>query len=101
MDQNRLLSNIGLVFIIATAFAFIAKFLKQPLILAYLVAGLVFGPEMGFAWVKDKAIIELISEIGLILLLFIVGLNLEATERSFAVKFEALPESSRLEAPNF
>lgn len=77
MDQHSLLSNIGLVFIIATAFAFIAKFLKQPLILAYLVAGVVIGPEIGFAWVQDENTIELISEIGLILLLFIIGLEID------------------------
>jgi len=77
VDQQSLLSNIGLVFVIATVFAFIAKFLKQPLILAYLVAGVVIGPEIGFAWVKDKEIIELISEIGLILLLFIIGLEID------------------------
>lgn len=77
MDQHNLLANIGLVFIIATAFAFVAKFLKQPLILAYLVAGVVIGPEIGFAWVEDKETIELISEIGLILLLFIIGLEID------------------------
>jgi Kef-type K+ transport system membrane component KefB len=77
VDQPSLLSNVGLVFVIATAFAFIAKFLKQPLILAYLVAGVVIGPEIGFAWVQDKEIIEVISEIGLILLLFIVGLEID------------------------
>ena len=77
LEQHSLLSNIGLVFTIATVFAFIAKFLKQPLILAYLVAGVVIGPEIGFAWVKDKETIELISEIGLILLLFIIGLEID------------------------
>ena len=77
MEQHNLLSNIGLVFTIATLFAFIAKVLKQTLILAYLVAGVVIGPEIGFAWVKDKETIELISEIGLILLLFIIGLEID------------------------
>ena len=77
VDQHSLLSNIGLLFVVATAFAFIAKVLKQPLILAYLVAGVVIGPEIGFAWVKDKETIELISEIGLILLLFIIGLEID------------------------
>lgn len=77
MDQHSLLANIGLVFIIATVFAFIAKVFRQPLILAYLVAGVVIGPEIGFAWVKDKETIELISEIGLILLLFIIGLEID------------------------
>lgn len=77
MDQHSLLSSIGLVFIVATLFAFIAKALKQPLILAYLIAGVVIGPEIGLAWVTDKETIELISEIGLILLLFIIGLEID------------------------
>ena len=77
MDQSSLLFHIGLVFIIATAFAFIARFLRQPLILGYLAAGVVIGPEIGFAWVKDEETIKLISEIGLILLLFIVGLEID------------------------
>ena len=77
MEQHSLLFNIGLVFTIATLFAFIAKALKQPLLLAYLVAGVVIGPNIGFAWVEDEATIELISEIGLILLLFIIGLEID------------------------
>jgi Kef-type K+ transport system membrane component KefB len=77
MEQHDLLFNIGLVFTIATLFAFVAKALRQPLILAYLVAGAVIGPEIGFAWVEDKHTIELISEIGLILLLFIIGLEID------------------------
>src|SRR2546427_468299 len=74
---HHLLANIGLAFTVATLFAFIAKTFKQPLILAYLVAGAVIGPEIGFAWVKDREAIELISEIGLVLLLFIIGLEID------------------------
>jgi Kef-type K+ transport system membrane component KefB len=77
MDPHSLLSNIGLVFVVATVFAFITKMLKQPLILAYLIAGVVIGPEIGFGWVEDKQTIELISEIGLILLLFMIGLEID------------------------
>jgi Kef-type K+ transport system membrane component KefB len=77
VDHYSLLSNIGLVFVIATVFAFVAKFLKQPLILAYLLAGIVIGPEFGLGLVKDKEAIELISEIGLILLLFMIGLEID------------------------
>jgi Kef-type K+ transport system membrane component KefB/Trk K+ transport system NAD-binding subunit len=77
VDEHSLLANIGLVFVVATAFAFVAKLFKQPLILAYLIAGVVIGPEIGFALIKDKEVIELISEIGLILLLFIIGLEID------------------------
>ncbi|HYT24005.1 MAG TPA: cation:proton antiporter [Candidatus Polarisedimenticolia bacterium] len=82
MEHQSLLSNIGLAFTIATLCAFIAKLLKQPVILAYLVAGVVIGPEIGFAWVKDKETIDLISEIGLILLLFIIGLEIDLKKAS-------------------
>jgi Kef-type K+ transport system membrane component KefB len=77
METLDLLANIGLAFTVATVFAFIAKTLKQPLLLAYLLAGVVIGPELGFAWVRDREAIELISEIGLILLLFIIGLEID------------------------
>jgi len=77
MEPLDLLANIGLAFTVATLFAFVAKALKQPLLLAYLLAGVVIGPELGFAWVRDREAIELISEIGLILLLFIIGLEID------------------------
>jgi Kef-type K+ transport system membrane component KefB len=77
VEHQSLLSNIALVFVIATGFAFVAKFFKQPLILAYLIAGVAIGPESGFAWIKDKEAIELISETGLILLLFMIGLEID------------------------
>jgi Kef-type K+ transport system membrane component KefB len=77
VEHQSLLSSIALVFIIATACAFVAKLFKQPLILAYLVAGVAIGPEIGFGWVKDKEAVELISEIGLILLLFMIGLEID------------------------
>ncbi|HET7004641.1 MAG TPA: cation:proton antiporter [Candidatus Binatia bacterium] len=47
------------------------------MILAYLIAGVAIGPEIGFAWIKDKEAIELISETGLILLLFMIGLEID------------------------
>ena len=77
MEPLDLLANIGLAFTVATVFAFIAKTLKQPLLLAYLLAGVVIGPELGFAWVRNREAIEIISEIGLILLLFIIGLEID------------------------
>jgi Kef-type K+ transport system membrane component KefB len=72
-----LLSDIGIAIVAATALAIAARALRQPLILAYLLAGVVVGPEMGFGWVRDHDSIELISEIGLILLLFIIGLEMD------------------------
>lgn len=77
MHEIDLLSNIGLSIVAATFFALLARALKQPLILAYLAAGIVVGPKIGFGLIQDEASITLISEIGLILLLFIIGLEID------------------------
>jgi Kef-type K+ transport system membrane component KefB len=71
-----LLQDIGLCVIAATALAFIARLLRQPLILAYIGAGLIIGPP-GFKWVHDGQSIGQISELGLAFLLFIVGLEID------------------------
>ncbi len=77
MPEADLLSNIGLAIVVATGFALVAKAVRQPLLLAYLAAGILLGPKMGFSLITDEASITLISEIGLILLLFIIGLEID------------------------
>jgi Kef-type K+ transport system membrane component KefB len=72
-----ILSDIGTAIVAATAVALLARGLRQPLILGYLLAGVAVGPAMGLGLVKDHESIELISEIGLILLLFIIGLEMD------------------------
>jgi Kef-type K+ transport system membrane component KefB len=73
---HSLLSGIGVSILAATILAYLATLVRQPLILAYLAAGVIIGPEMGFAWIRDRAEIQTIAEIGLILLLFMIGLEL-------------------------
>ena len=60
----------------ATALAFLAYLTKQPLLLAYLATGAAIGPQFGFGWVSSQDDIKIIAEIGLILLLFMIGLEL-------------------------
>ncbi len=71
-----LLTSIGFSIIVAAILAFLARRLNQPLILGYILAGAVLGPHVGFHVVSDEASIELIAEIGLILLLFLIGLEI-------------------------
>lgn len=73
----NLLNSIGLCVIVAAVLAFIANKLKQPGLLAYLLAGVLIGPEIGFGLITDHEAIEVISEIGLVLLLFIIGLEMD------------------------
>jgi Kef-type K+ transport system membrane component KefB len=71
-----LLTSIGFSIIVAAILAFLARRLNQPLILGYILAGAVLGPHVGLHVVSDEASIELIAEIGLILLLFLIGLEI-------------------------
>ncbi len=77
MHNVDLIADIGLSIVVATALGVLAKALRQPLLLAYLAAGILLGPRMGLGLVTDEATITLIAEIGLILLLFIIGLEID------------------------
>ena len=72
-----LLASVGIAISVAAILAFIGHRLRQPLLLAYLLAGVLIGPQIGLGLVNDQASIETLSEIGLVLLLFIIGLELD------------------------
>jgi Kef-type K+ transport system membrane component KefB len=71
-----LLSSIGICVGAAALLALVGWRLRQPLILAYLVTGVVIGPH-GLTWVNNQGSIATVAEIGLILLLFIIGLEID------------------------
>jgi Kef-type K+ transport system membrane component KefB len=71
-----LLSGIAICVAVASIFGVVGWRLKQPLILAYLLAGVVVGP-VGLKWVTNLESIQTVSEIGLILLLFVIGLEID------------------------
>lgn len=70
-------SSVGIAILAATIMAFIGHKLKQPLLLAYIAAGIVIGPKIGFGLIHDMNDIETISHFGLILLLFLIGLEID------------------------
>lgn len=74
--MHGLLSDIGIAVIAATILGLIAHVARQPIILAYLLAGVLIGP-LGFGLVHERANIEVISELGMILLLFVIGLEMD------------------------
>jgi Kef-type K+ transport system membrane component KefB/DNA-binding NarL/FixJ family response regulator len=70
------IQSISIAIITAMLFGFVAKWLRQPLILGYMIAGVVVGGTQGAGWVATEDI-ESISELGLILLLFMIGLEID------------------------
>lgn len=76
MSHSDLLTSIGVSIIAAALLALLARRVRQPLILGYVLGGALLGPHVGLGFVTDETSIELISEMGLILLLFIIGLEI-------------------------
>jgi Kef-type K+ transport system membrane component KefB len=74
--EHGLVTDIAISIIAAWVVAVLSQVARQPLLLAYLVAGFAIGPH-GFKWVTDAASIGTISEIGLSLLLFMIGLEID------------------------
>jgi len=72
---NNIFADISVIIIIATAFAIIARKFRQPLIPAYMLAGIVLGPLLGI--ITNAEVIFTLSEIGIAFLLFIVGLEMD------------------------
>jgi len=70
-----MLFSLFLIFVGAALFATLALVARQSLIIAYIALGAVLGP-WGIGWVEDPGLIEDISNIGIIFLLFLLGLNL-------------------------
>lgn len=77
MEGHTLLRDVGLSILGAAALAVPAFLLRLPLMLAYLAAGVILGPHLGLSWIKDDKSISTLSEIGLILLMFILGLEID------------------------
>ncbi|HBR93679.1 MAG TPA: portal protein [Opitutae bacterium] len=73
-SELTLLLNLGFIVITAAVFAFLGKLVKMPSIVAYILAGMVLGPGLGIVQLDHS--LELISELGIALLLFLVGLEL-------------------------
>jgi Kef-type K+ transport system membrane component KefB len=76
INHDHLLNDIALCVVVAWGFAVVAKLARQPLIVAYLLAGVLVGP-VGLGWIADPQSIATISELGLIFLLFMIGLEID------------------------
>lgn len=70
-----MLDSMLLIFVACAVLASLALFCRQPLIVVYIVVGCVLGPH-GLQWVTDHQALSDLGHIGIIFLLFIVGLDL-------------------------
>jgi Kef-type K+ transport system membrane component KefB len=64
------------VLAVAAVVGFVATRAKQPLIIAYIAVGIIVGPAV-LGWVEEAEPLELFAEMGIAILLFLVGLRLD------------------------
>ncbi|MBT8126813.1 MAG: cation:proton antiporter [Gammaproteobacteria bacterium] len=73
--MDNIIYELVLIFAGAAALATLFLYLKQPIILAYIALGVAIGPS-GLRLIDNPEHIEHLSHVGIILLLFLIGLNL-------------------------
>lgn len=75
-ELPALFSDLALILVTAGITTVLFKWMKQPLVLGYIIAGLLIGPY--FPWfpvINDHESVEVWSEIGMVFLLFAIGLE--------------------------
>lgn len=79
METHTLFLNIVLILLTARLFGEIASRISVPPVVGELVAGIVLGPSL-LGWVAPNEILHLLAEIGIIMLLFQVGLETDMSQ---------------------
>ncbi|HEU5069731.1 MAG TPA: cation:proton antiporter [Verrucomicrobiae bacterium] len=76
MHSLTFLQDLAVVMIVAGVVTIIFHRLKQPVVLGYILAGVIIGPHTPpYALIHDEATINTLSELGVILLMFSLGLE--------------------------
>ncbi len=76
MAESLLIIDIALLITVATVFAYFARLLRQPFIVAYVLAGIIIGP-LGFGLITNMEEMNVLAEIGIAFLLFAIGLEID------------------------
>lgn len=74
--HNHIIFSIFLIFCGAAILATLALYTRQSLLVAYIILGVLIGPS-GMSLVSDPVILKDVGDIGIIFLLFLLGLNLQ------------------------
>jgi CPA2 family monovalent cation:H+ antiporter-2 len=76
IEVGQLVQDFTIIMVIASVMALISYKLKQPMVIGYIVAGMIIGPYTPpFSLLINLDILNVFAEIGIILLLFVVGME--------------------------
>jgi CPA2 family monovalent cation:H+ antiporter-2 len=74
-DAHDFLANLALVLCVAAVTSLVFQRLRQPVVFGYLIAGMIIGPYIPIPLVADEAMVKAFSELGVVLLMFSIGLE--------------------------
>lgn len=72
---QNILEDLGLVLCVAAATTVLFQLIRQPVVVGYLVAGMIVGPHVPIPLLADIGRIDMLSDLGVILLMFGLGLE--------------------------
>jgi CPA2 family monovalent cation:H+ antiporter-2 len=75
MDPHAFLQNLAVVLCVAAVATVVFQRLHQPVVFGYLLAGMIIGPHIKIPLVADPQTVRALSELGVILLMFSLGLE--------------------------
>ena len=73
--MENIFLQISILLLIVLGISFLMRILKQPLIIGYILSGIIIGPFL-FDLLPHKETLEIFSQFGIAFLLFIVGISL-------------------------
>ena len=79
MEPDSLLFSFFLIFSGAALLSTLALFFRQPLLVAYILIGVILGP-FGLQFISDPTLLTDIAEFGIIFLLFLLGLDMQPSK---------------------
>lgn len=74
-DAHDFLRNLALVLCVAAVTTVVFQRLRQPVVFGYLLAGMLVGPHLPIPLVADEGMIRALAELGVVLLMFSLGLE--------------------------
>lgn len=80
MDNEYIFAHLTVIILVAAISGILLARLKQPVMVGYILAGIMFGPS-GFGFISAQEQIKFYSDLGILLLLFVIGMELNI--RSF------------------
>lgn len=93
--MNEVFLGLSILIAVAAGVAMVMRYLKQPLLIGHIITGIIVGPAL-FHVIRSEEQFRVFGELGIALLLFIIGLGLnprvvkEVGKASFAVTFSQI-----------